>query len=73
MKEITFEELINEKENLNVPNFIHFNDVLELLQQVREATKAECHLIADRYYFQNSENIIRDINKLPTDRIKTEK
>lgn len=78
MKEKTFEELIKEHEwytldddEKKVP-LLDKSDVLDLLQQVRKATIAECHLIADKYYFQNSEKIIIDINSLPTDRIKTD-
>lgn len=65
--EKTFEELIKEK--ARGTSFFSKDEIKELMQQVREATIAECHLIADRYYFQNSEKIIIDINSLPTDRI----
>lgn len=66
--EKTFEELIEEKENVNVPNFIHFNNVLELLQQVREATITECANIA---FWEHSSTveIHKQIIRLETDRI----
>lgn len=76
MKEKTFEKLIEESECSYIDDgndtFMYDSGILELMQQVREATIAECHLIADKYYFQNSEKIIIDINSLPTDRIKTD-
>lgn len=78
--EKTFEELaigfVVEK-GFDQHELINADIVASLLedfgQQVREATIAECHIIADKYYFQNSENIIKEIHELPTDRIVTEK
>lgn len=73
--EKTFDELIEPLkiggfEGWYSAEFISIGKAKELLQKVREATIAECHVIADKYYFQNSRNIIRDINDIPTDRIK---
>lgn len=81
MKEVTFYELImqlfpNHELTKDRWSFelIQFSadDLIEFGIKVREATKDECHLIADKYYFQNSEKIIIDINSLPTDRVKIE-
>ena len=67
MKEKTFEELIKDDFG-NTPQIMSPDKVLQLLQQVREATIEECV------------EILRDPNipktrmeSLPTDRIKTEK
>ena len=67
--EKTFEELIDEK-------FRHYADfykpiLIELLQQVREATKAECMEIA----FHEDDPVIiwEQIKYLPTEGILTDK
>ena len=69
MKEKTFEELIKD-EVVNVTGFsvVVENQVLQLLQQVREATIAECVEI-----LQNPNIPKSRMESLPTDRIKTEK
>lgn len=69
MKEKTFEELIKD-EVVNVMGFsvVVENQVLQLLQQVREATIAECVEI-----LQNPNIPKSRMESLPTDRIKTEK
>ena len=63
----TFEELIDENLALNSNSF-RYKRVLQLLQQVREATKAECIEIADNGYYWAS--TIKKIEDLPKDRIK---
>ena len=69
MKEKTFEELIKD-EVVNVMGFsvVVENQVLQLLQQVREATIAECVEI-----LQNPNIPKSRMESLPTDRIKTDK
>ena len=75
MKEKTFEELIEEK------RFEHSytdgedmveNHILQLLQQVREATIAECKdLIWNEYGLcRKAHEIQAEFDNLPTDRIK---
>ena len=70
-----FEELIEETpldELLSIPE----NDLVkELLQQVREATKEEILKLTDDNLFKKEPKwrLIANIEKLPTDRIKTEK
>ena len=66
MKEKTFEELIKD-EVVNVMGFsvVVENQVLQLLQQVREATIAECVEI-----LQNPNIPKSRMESLPTDRIK---
>lgn len=75
MKEITFEELIEE----GLSTIDDFDDVpvlmLKLLQQVREATIAECSIKVFHFLGNSPESfeICAIIDELPTDRIKTEK
>ena len=70
-----FEELIEETpldELLSIPE----NDLVkELLQQVREATKEEILKLTDDNLFKKEPKwrLIANIEKLPTDRIKTDK
>ena len=66
MKEKTFEELIKD-EVVNVMGFsvVVENQVLQLLQQVREATIAECVEILRNPNIPKSR-----MESLPTDRIK---
>lgn len=69
MKEKTFEELITDKRRSSINTTLYNNDIKELMQQVREATIAECvEIIFDKW-----NNAIPVIRELPTDRIKTEK
>lgn len=81
MKEKTFEELIEENTNWSKATLggyektISTKKCLKLLQQVREATKAECE-----QYIEDNPEIALDFTRgreikinLPTDRIKTEK
>ena len=71
MKEKKFEELIDEYsfevDEIDV-KYCYAGGVLELLQQVREATIAECVEI-----LQNPNIPKSRMESLPTDRIKTEK
>ena len=80
MKEKTFEELLKpHQKRFDYYNsqriFIDKADVLQLLQQVREATIAECKdKIWDEYgIYLKAHEIQSEIENLPTDRIKTEK
>ena len=66
MKEKTFEELLTDDKDF-APDIFGRETVLKLLQQVREATKAEIMEIASRI---DDAYIYEAINKLPTDRIK---
>ena len=69
MKEKTFEELIEESFYDKDRPFMYFykEDIIPLLQQVREATKAECVEIL------RNPNIPKTrMEALPTDRIKIE-
>lgn len=73
--EITFEELIEQMplhELLSIPEK---DFVKELMQQVREATKEEILKLTDDNLFKKEPKwrLIANIEKLPTDRIKTEK
>ena len=68
MKEITFEELI--AENFRNDSLLTQMKVEKLLQLVREATIAECRDIASEFSLSET---LKHIDKLPTDRIKTEK
>ena len=67
--EKTFEELLTDDKDF-APHIFGRETVLKLLQQVREATKAEIMEIASRI---DDAYIYEAINKLPTDRIKIEK
>lgn len=75
MKEQTFEELVNDI-HYDITNSFRKDDIIELLKQVREATIKECkESISYNWeeeiglnYFEQRYNL----NKLPTDRIKTE-
>ena len=69
MKEKTFEELLTDDKDF-APDIFGRETVLKLLQQVREATKAEIMEIASRI---DDAYIYEAINKLPTDRILTNK
>lgn len=75
MKEKTFSELIEE----GLSTIDDFDDVpvlmLKLLQQVREATIAECSIKVFHFLGNSPESfeICAIIDELPTDRIKTEK
>ncbi len=80
MKEITFEELIEPLkiggfEGWYSVEFISTGKVKELLQQVREATIAECSIKVFHFLGNSPESfeICAIIDELPTDRIKTEK
>lgn len=70
--EKTFEELMHEY-TVNMDGvttyYLQPKTVLKLLQQVREATIAECFRIAN----EKDLSIADEISDLPTDRIKTEK
>lgn len=75
MKEKTFEELFHEALDSDEPYGAFTiptkkqQAILKLLQQVREATIAECvEIIFDKW-----NNAIPVIRELPNDRIKTEK
>lgn len=73
MKEITFEELIEEK--ARGTSFFSKDEIKELMQQVREATIAECidkisELHGSIYKGAYQEYLATN---LPSDRIKTEK
>ena len=67
--EKTFEELIihiiDDEGNISAP------DVLKLLQQVREATKAEVLKLCDDNFFSKEPKgkLMENIENLPTDRI----
>lgn len=63
--EKTFEELIEEKIGKSVWGMLSHKDITELLQQVREATIAECVEI-----LQNPNIPKSRMESLPTDRIK---
>lgn len=67
--EKTFEELITEKRRSSINRTLYDNDIKELMQQVREATIAECAETAREHWTSPEFNI----KQLPTDRIKTEK
>ena len=74
--EKTFEELIEENKRVEYSNedpyyntnyIVDVDDVLKLLQQVREATKEECRDIASEFSLHET---LKHIDNLPTDRIK---
>lgn len=68
--EKTFEELIIERFSafgLIKANFSR-NEVISMMHQVREATKAECLEIVDKGYYWPSAS--KKIELIPTDRIK---
>ena len=75
MKEQTFEELVNDI-HYDITNSFRKDDIIKLLKQVREATIKECkesisYNLEEEIgltYFEQRYNL----NKLPTDRIKTE-
>ena len=75
MKDQTFEELVNNI-HYDITNSFRKDDIIKLLKQVREATIKECkESISYNWegeiglnYFEQRYNL----NKLPTDRIKTE-
>lgn len=73
MKEKTFEELLTDDNDFAPANFTR-NQVLKLLQQVREATIAECKdLIWDEYgLYRKAYEIEAEFDNLPTDRIRIE-
>ena len=81
MKEKTFEELIKEHKWYDRADYakkeplLDKSDVLKLLQQVREATIAECKdKIWNEYGIcRKATEIEAEFESLPTDRIKTEK
>lgn len=65
--EKTFEELVNDI-HYDITNSFRKDDILQLLQQVREATIKECYQLVEK-----PELIIDAMTKiyyLPTDRIK---
>lgn len=68
--EKTFEELVNDI-HYDITNSFRKDDILQLLQQVREATIEECANIESDSC--SSVETQRRINELPTDRITTEK
>ena len=73
MKEKTFEELIQDKLKSDdgfYRGFVPKDEIKELLQQVREATIAECEEIAfNNLDFLSCECVRNGLYKLPTDRI----
>ena len=76
--EKTFEELIEEKQ-YDVDNFnvaVSCDDVLQLMQQVREETIAEVLKLCDDNFFSKEPKgkLMENIENIQTDRIKlTEK
>ena len=73
MKEKTFEEMIKELQNKAARNFFMKEEVADLMQQVREATIAECTDILLNRDYSWSGQIELEYKKLPTDRILTDK
>ena len=72
MKEITFDELIEEKLTATKEGYVVYSDdIKELLQQVREATIAE---FQQKVTYRIGGYLGDDklLNNIPTDRIKTE-
>lgn len=74
MKEKTFEELVEEI-HYNITNSFRKAEIIDLLQQVREATIEEVLKLADDNFFskESKGKLMENIENLPTDRIKTEK
>ena len=74
MKEKTFEELLTDDKDF-APDIFGRETALKLLQQVREATIAECKdKIWNEYgIYRKAHEIEAEFENLPTDRIKTEK
>lgn len=72
MKEKTFNELIIHI--IDDEGNICAQDVLKLLQQVREATKSEVLTLCDDNFFSKEPKgkLMENIENLPTDRIKIE-
>lgn len=73
MKEITFEELIKEWLYLSPGEMtkVHYMDIVNMMQQVREATIAECMSIYDDDWGKYTGYKLMEA--LPTDRILTDK
>ena len=75
--EKTFEELIIEQfcEDGLIKMSFSRNDLIEMMQQVREATIEEILKLADKNFLNGSPktNLITEIENLPTDRIKIKK
>ena len=70
--EKTFEELIEDKLTATTDGYVVYtDDILELLQQVREATIAECLQLATKETFTMSRKAQFDL--IPINRIKIEK
>lgn len=71
--EKTFEELIEGRYFDSTDGEVSEENkeiIKELMQQVREATKAECEEIAfNNLDFQSCEDVRNDLYNLPTDRI----
>ena len=74
MKEKTFEELLTDDKDF-APDIFGRETVLKLLQQVREATIEEILKLTDDNLFKKDPKwrLIAKIEKLPTDRILTNK
>lgn len=78
MKEKTFDELVEEHEWFDRSDYAKKEplldkiDVLNLLQQVREATIAEVLKLCDDNFFSKEPEgkLMENIENLPTDRIK---
>ena len=69
MIEKTFEELIEEKLTLSPEGYVIYStDIKELLEQVREATKAEIENKANEYSEYGTADYVHE---MPTDRILT--
>lgn len=73
MKEKTFEEMIKSSEfGIEDLKAVYSDEVFELLQEVREATKAEVLKLCDDNFFSKEPKgkLMENIENLPTDRIK---
>ena len=71
--EKTFEELIRTHEKIErMKGYISCQDAEKILQQVREATKAEVLTLCDDNFFSKEPKgkLMENIENLPTDRIK---
>lgn len=73
--EKTFEEIIEEQQKRDEKYFFYPEEVLQLLQQVREATIAEVLTLCDDNFFSKEPKgkLMENIENLPTDRIKIKK
>lgn len=74
--EKTFEELIDEKFGYDVTKsgkyLLTRIEIVTIMQQVREATKAEILTLCDENFFSKEPKgkLMENIENLPTDRIK---